>query len=48
MKGLVGPKGWREIVRQFIPPQVYDDFIDYYEKNAGLKNGDALTGVEAE
>lgn len=27
VKGLVGPKGWQEIVRRYVPPPVYDLLI---------------------
>ncbi|RMG17983.1 MAG: pantetheine-phosphate adenylyltransferase [Planctomycetota bacterium] len=27
VKGLVGPEGWREVVRGFVPPEVYEEFI---------------------
>ena len=27
VKGLVGPEGWREVVRGFVPSQVYDAIL---------------------
>ena len=45
VKGLVGPDGWQDVVRQFIPDDIYDDFIAHYRKNQSLPNGNALTGA---
>lgn len=30
VKGLVGPTGWREVVKGFVPPPVFDRFIEKY------------------
>ena len=27
VKGLVGPKGWREIVKRYVPPSVYHKIL---------------------
>jgi pantetheine-phosphate adenylyltransferase len=27
VKGLVGPEGWREVVKGFVPPEVYDAIL---------------------
>jgi len=30
VKGLVGPKGWQQIVKQYLPSPVYKAFLDHY------------------
>lgn len=40
VKSLVGPSGWREVVRGFVPPPVYDEFLHVYPHKAGGQDGD--------
>jgi pantetheine-phosphate adenylyltransferase len=30
VKSLVGPEGWREVVRAYLPPQIYESFCRHY------------------
>ncbi|MDO5059105.1 MAG: pantetheine-phosphate adenylyltransferase, partial [Neisseria sp.] len=31
VKGLIGPEGWRETVRRYLPPPVYEKILHEYE-----------------
>ena len=34
VKGLVGPAGWKELVRRYVPEPVYRMMIDHYRDRA--------------
>ncbi|HYG75318.1 MAG TPA: pantetheine-phosphate adenylyltransferase [Planctomycetota bacterium] len=38
VKGLVGPKGWDRIVKDYLPPPIYRHFLDHY--HAGKSKGE--------
>jgi pantetheine-phosphate adenylyltransferase len=41
VKGLVGPKGWQTVVRDFVPAPVYQHFVDHFTdgRNKGAAGG---------
>jgi pantetheine-phosphate adenylyltransferase len=39
VKGLVGPKGWRKIVKEYLPHPVYDAFLRHYSNDRGEAGG---------
>jgi pantetheine-phosphate adenylyltransferase len=36
VKGLVGPKGWEKIAKKYIPPSVYEKFLERFRNRANL------------
>jgi pantetheine-phosphate adenylyltransferase len=41
VKGLVGPRGWREVVREFVPPPVFEAILGLYPPDErGGQDGD--------
>jgi phosphopantetheine adenylyltransferase len=32
VRGLVGPNGWQEVVRRFVPDPVYRFFLEHHNK----------------
>lgn len=40
VKGLVGPRGWREVVRDFVPPPVFEAILGLYPDKQGGQDGD--------
>ena len=34
VRGLIGPEGWEEVVRRFVPPPVYELFLDKHRGKA--------------
>jgi pantetheine-phosphate adenylyltransferase len=39
VKGLVGPKGWEDIVKDYLPAPIYGHFLDHFHDGKG--KGDA-------
>jgi pantetheine-phosphate adenylyltransferase len=39
VKGLVGPKGWQKVVKDYVPSPVYQHFVDHFSD--GKHKGDA-------
>lgn len=39
VKGLVGPRGWQKIVKQYLPPPVYETFLRHYASGKGEAGG---------
>lgn len=39
VKGLVGPRGWQKIVKQYLPPPVYETFLRHYSSGKGEAGG---------
>jgi pantetheine-phosphate adenylyltransferase len=35
VKGMVGPEGWREMVRPYLPPKVYREFLQRFHEPSG-------------
>ena len=33
VKGLVGPEGWQEMVKPYLPPPIYGSFCRRYEES---------------
>jgi pantetheine-phosphate adenylyltransferase len=40
VKGLVGPQGWQEVVRTFVPPPVFAAMVGLYQDKPGGQDGD--------
>ncbi|MEI6232822.1 MAG: pantetheine-phosphate adenylyltransferase [Planctomycetota bacterium] len=32
VKGLVGPRGWERVVKDYLPPAIYDHFLTHFQK----------------
>ena len=31
IKGLVGPDGWQDVVKRYVPEPVFEKFVAYFE-----------------
>lgn len=40
VKGLMGPKGWEQVIRQYVPEPVYRRLVAYHERQQAALNKD--------